>query len=174
MNQQNPYAPPAAPSPPPAPESLDASGLVPAERGTRFGGALIDGLIGVMVMLPIQYAGGLFDGFPNMKITPASQVMWGAIGFVIWFLLHGYFLRNGQTIGKRVLGMQVVNVSDGRPASLVKMVFVRYLPVTVMAQVPVIGGLLAMVDALLIFGQERRCLHDLIAGTRVVRTPTKL
>jgi uncharacterized RDD family membrane protein YckC len=33
-----------------------------------------------------------------------------------------------------------------------------------------LGGLLAVVDVLFVFRRDRRCLHDLVAGTRVVRT----
>jgi len=36
-------------------------------------------------------------------------------------------------------------------------------------QVPLFGGLFWIVDVCLIFGEERRCLHDYIAGTKVVR-----
>jgi len=36
------------------------------------------------------------------------------------------------------------------------------------SQVPQVGGLIGLVDILFIFGKERRCLHDLLAGTRVV------
>jgi uncharacterized RDD family membrane protein YckC len=32
-----------------------------------------------------------------------------------------------------------------------------------------IGWIFALVDALFIFREDRRCLHDFIAGTRVVR-----
>jgi uncharacterized RDD family membrane protein YckC len=34
--------------------------------------------------------------------------------------------------------------------------------------IPVVGRLINLVDPLLIFGKERRCLHDLIADTIVV------
>jgi hypothetical protein len=35
--------------------------------------------------------------------------------------------------------------------------------------IPTLGGLLTLVDALFIFGGSRRCVHDLIAGTKVIR-----
>jgi hypothetical protein len=34
--------------------------------------------------------------------------------------------------------------------------------------VPCVGGLFPWIDALYIFGEERRCLHDLMAGTKVL------
>ncbi|MCY1389879.1 hypothetical protein D9M71_46890 [compost metagenome] len=47
----------------------------------------------------------------------------------------------------------------------------RYLVWWLLAYVPVIGVLLVMVDYLFIFRADRRCLHDLMAGTRVVQLP---
>jgi hypothetical protein len=35
--------------------------------------------------------------------------------------------------------------------------------------VPYLGAIFHMVDCLTIFREDRRCLHDHIAGTRVVR-----
>ena len=39
--------------------------------------------------------------------------------------------------------------------------------------VPVLGPLASFVDILFIFGASRRCVHDLIAGTQVVRVGPK-
>ena len=35
--------------------------------------------------------------------------------------------------------------------------------------IPVLGNLISLVDAILIFREEHNCLHDDIAKTRVVR-----
>ena len=44
--------------------------------------------------------------------------MWSVIGFALWVGMHGYFIHNGaQTLGKRWLGLQVVNDADSKPAS---------------------------------------------------------
>jgi uncharacterized RDD family membrane protein YckC len=37
------------------------------------------------------------------------------------------------------------------------------------ALIPVIGGFLPLVDVLFIFRHDRRCIHDLLAGTNVVK-----
>ena len=48
------------------------------------------------------------------------------------------------------------------------MIGLRYLPTAVVTQIPLIGSILGITDILFIFGQERRCVHDLIAGTKVI------
>jgi uncharacterized RDD family membrane protein YckC len=141
-----------------------------AGRGTRFGAALVDGLISLAIMLPLQIQFGMLDHFPKIKPpTVAETAAWAAGGFALWAAIHGYFLATrGQTVGKRLFNIQMVNVSDGRPAPIAKLVFARYLPTSLVAQIPVVGGILNLVGILLIFRDDRRCLHDLIAGTKVV------
>ena len=47
-------------------------------------------------------------------------------------------------------------------------------PVNVHASmVPMLGGFASLVDALCIFREDRRCIHDLIAGTRVIEYRTE-
>jgi hypothetical protein len=45
----------------------------------------------------------------------------------------------------------------------------RYLPMALVGAVPFVGGMVSLVDSLLIFRDDRRCLHDQIADTIVVR-----
>jgi uncharacterized RDD family membrane protein YckC len=45
----------------------------------------------------------------------------------------------------------------------------RYLPVQLITNVPLAGPVLNLVNVLMIFRGDRRCGHDLIAGTRVVK-----
>jgi uncharacterized RDD family membrane protein YckC len=80
-----------------------------------------------------------------------------------WRLLE----RSGQTIGKKALGMKIVDLSGALPP-FGKLVALRYVLPILIAQIPFLGGLFALADALFIFGAERRCIHDYLAGTRVV------
>ena len=34
--------------------------------------------------------------------------------------------------------------------------------------IPIVGGIFPWVDALFIFGDEQQCVHDKIAGTKVI------
>ena len=59
--------------------------------------------------------------------------------------------------------------SDGSKASLLRLAGLRYFASSLLDLVPVVGWIYALVDALLIFRDSRKCLHDNIADTIVVR-----
>ena len=141
-----------------------------ATRSSRFFSALIDGILSLVIMLPLQINFGVLANFPHIKPLSAGETAgWGAAGFVLWCALHGYFLATrGQTVGKRLLGIQIVDAGTGQRPPIAKLLFARYLPTAVVANIPIVGGFVALLDALMIFREDRRCLHDLIAGTRVV------
>lgn len=95
-----------------------------------------------------------------------------------YLILNGYPLwRSGQTLGKVVMGIAIVSVSASdsdlyphTPAPLWKLICLRalFFPLLFVIAVPPIG-LLPIIDQLLIFRINRRCLHDLVAGTVVIR-----
>jgi uncharacterized RDD family membrane protein YckC len=74
----------------------------------------------------------------------------------------------GQTIGKKIVGIRIVDLDNNVPA-LAKILGLRYLPTRAAALIPIMGSIYSLVDALFIFFPNRRCLHDLIAGTKVVK-----
>ncbi len=146
-----------------------------ASRAERFGAATIDGLIQLVIVMPIQFAFHVYDNFPKIELSARNQLAFGAAGFVTFHVVHGYFLvKNSQTVGKKLLRLQIVNFADGVPTPASKILLLRVLPLTLAAQIPGIGAFLSTIDALFIFGRNRRCVHDFIAGTKVIklgRTP---
>ena len=99
-----------------------------------------------------------------------------------YLLLNGYGLwRRGQTLGKQIMGIAIVPLSSGidgqygrNPAPLWKLICVRalFFPLLFVSVVPWIAAL-PIIDQLLIFMKSRRCLHDLVSGTVVVRLTTQ-
>jgi uncharacterized RDD family membrane protein YckC len=60
--------------------------------------------------------------------------------------------------------------SDGSAAGIGRIVLLRLAPIWLMTLIPVVGVIMAgLVDPLLIFRQSRKCLHDTIADTIVVK-----
>jgi uncharacterized RDD family membrane protein YckC len=162
---QNPYAAPNA-------ALVNASQQVVrlATRGSRLGAFFLDGLIYVGPMFLALFLLGF-----NMRGSNPDQifddVFTGWIGLVgLWaigvLVVNCVFLhQNGQTIAKKILGIKVIQV-DGNRVELWRFFFLRYLPVALMGSVLSIFA--TILDGIFIFGNEQRCLHDLIANTIVV------
>ena len=73
--------------------------------------------------------------------------------------------RRGQSIAKRILKMRIVDADDGSLPGFLRGVIVRaWVP----ALINQFCSLFSLVDALFIFGEESRCVHDLMANTVVV------
>jgi len=82
----------------------------------------------------------VFDGFPNIQLSFPRQLAWGAVGLLFYVVVNGYFLvKSSQTVGKRLLRLQIVNFTDGSPTAASKIVLARVLPVTILVQIPKIG-----------------------------------
>ncbi len=105
-----------------------------------------------------------------------TWVLWVLVlAIVSYLLLNGVSLyRNGQTLGKKAVGIQIAMSGDfdggqTRLAPLWRLVCVRavFFPLMYLIVVPWLL-LLPLLDHLMIFGKSRRCLHDWAAGTVVV------
>jgi uncharacterized RDD family membrane protein YckC len=77
-------------------------------------------------------------------------------------------MANGQSIGKRMVGIKVVR-TDGSRASFARIFFLRNVVNALPNLLPYVGWLYQLVDPLLIYQDSRQCLHDRIADTIVVR-----
>jgi uncharacterized RDD family membrane protein YckC len=186
----NPYAPPRAD----LRRARDKSDQPrSADRGTRLGAAILDGILfGV-----IAFAGVLLVGLvaPDLPAEAGALLGFGVAG--LYGLYNAVLLATrGQTVGKRLLGIKIVR-ADGRPAGFGRAVALRVMvpnaiayglilglggaeavaatarPDAAMTPDVLIGQLAAMAfvfgGMLLIFGSAKRCLHDYIAGTIVVK-----
>jgi uncharacterized RDD family membrane protein YckC len=165
MNEENRYAPPAAPVGDVGEASPELASL-----GLRLGGAVLDGLILVVIAVPLIFAFGLIDVSAPREPTFADGVISTLISLVVFVVLNGYLLsKHGQTIGKRLVGTRIVSVADGSILPLQKIIVLRYLLISLFSIVPYVGNVVGLVNVLFIFRDDRRCLHDLIAGTKVVK-----
>lgn len=146
-----------------------------ATRASRLGAVLVDGLVGfaplgaILLMLPMLMLRG---GTSALLILLALAALVALAVLITQIVLVA---RHGQTIGKKVLGIRMIT-SAGDIPSVWRVFFLRWLPFVVAAgvveytvKVRGLGNLVHVLDALLIFQPNRRCLHDLLADTHVIK-----
>ena len=163
---QNPFAPPTA-----RVEDVSVAGVELGGRGQRFAAAIIDGLIqGAVYWLLARTVLKSVVPDPASDDTGFGAMLTAMIVSIALFLLiQGYLLATtGQTIGKKLLGLRIVR-SSGERGNAARVIGLRYLLIWVIAAIPVVGWIFALVDVLMIFRDSRKCLHDNIANTIVVK-----
>ena len=142
-----------------------------ASRGKRLAAAIIDIIIFLPLVIIIASPLGLIDMEVTEEPPPfdfEKSLQLFIIGQVLFLLVQGYLLHSrGQTIGKILLKIQIV-ATNGDMLGLGKLYFVRYFIFSLLAQIPMIGAVVALANILFIFGKEQRCLHDRLAGTKVI------
>jgi uncharacterized RDD family membrane protein YckC len=169
VSTTNPYAPPRG-AVYDVEDELELSG-----RAVRLGAFFVDGIVAfIMIYLPaliVLIATGGVDAALDSSAATLDIGVWGVAGllclcgFVAWIWITILLVaRNGQTIGKRLLEIKVVR-SDGSPASLGRIFWLRNVVNTLLGVIPLYG----LIDLLLIFGARQQCIHDLIADTIVIR-----
>ena len=162
----NPYAPPGAR----VDDVAVDVGEELASRMARLGGSLVDSLIAFLTIAPVMFFTGYFQAAFSGGVSAGLQLSMVAASLVLFMAVNGYLLAtSGQTVGKRVAGTRIVSVTDGQILPLGKLIALRSLPISLISLIPVIGSFIPLVDVLMIFRADRRCGHDLIAGTKVVR-----
>jgi uncharacterized RDD family membrane protein YckC len=137
-----------------------------AGRWARLAAAMLDGLLLFLVWAATQFA--LFAFAENSALERTLVKLGIGGGLILSMIQITLLARRGQTIGKMLIGIRVVRDSDesnpGFWHACVLRVFIPWL----VCGVKFIGPCFALVDLLSLFGPDRRCLHDLIADTKVV------
>jgi len=77
----------------------------------------------------------------------------------------GFLVARGQTIGKKLVNIQIVRSKDGQNGGFVSNVLLRAIVNSFISLIP----LYLLIDTLFIFSDTKRCLHDRLAGTIVVK-----
>lgn len=138
-----------------------------ADRGTRFVANLVDSIILYGSMFVAMFIGGMLAQ-PHAEDPDTGGVI--AVVLILFTIVAalllqlGFQVTYGQSVGKRMMRLRVVR-SDGSRPSVMRIIFARNLA---LGAVSAIVGFVGLIDALLIFGEKRRCLHDMIADTDVI------
>jgi len=137
-----------------------------ASRGMRARAAILDGLLVGAAVLPAALA--------RLSRDHASSFVWSSACALVALSIYQWVLvsTTGQSLGKRWVGIRVVFV-DGSPVTFQSGVLLRSWVFAIVSAVPGLGYFVGVLDVLWIFGAERRCLHDYLAGTMVIEASAR-
>lgn len=114
--------------------------VVPAGNWVRLWASILDGLLMVITL---------------------------GIGWLIWSV---FLLNQSTSPAKKMLGLQIVDINTGVPATIQQMLLREILGKVVLSSVT--GGITSLVSALMILVlPSRQGIHDYIARTTVSRRP---
>jgi uncharacterized RDD family membrane protein YckC len=159
-----------------------------AERGARLLAATLDELILLAISLPmiigampamVALVGGAVGGEADVESLDTMSVLRAMVSgpgatitvlaLIAWCIITAWLVAtNGQSIGKRLVGIKVVR-ADGSRASFARIFLLRNVVNGLPNLLPYVGWLYQLIDPLLIYQESRQCLHDKIADTIVVR-----
>ena len=167
----NPYA---APTEGDAPVPQNDPGGELASPWTRLGAQLFDNLFVGLAAGPGAILGAIIGASLQRADEPKSQtgtfaVALAVLSALLFYLYNCHLVaRDGQSLGKRLCDVRIV-IENGEPPGYWRGVVLRSWVLLPLRVIPGLGYLVGLVDSLMIFGEGRRCLHDRIANTRVLK-----
>ena len=158
--------------------------LIPADRGLRLLAMIIDRILEALAALPgLLLLGPVFfravidsaqGHTPDFSTLEAGSMLLGLAllgfgGLTLTVVQVVMISTRGQSLGKRFLGLRIVRFGTGAPAGFAHGWLLRSVVPGIISFIPWIGFVFVIVNYSFIFREDRRCLHDLIADTRVVK-----
>ena len=140
-----------------------------ASRGARFCANFIDMMVIMAVLLVGLYFSGFYDKNDQGNEPSDLIVALMSLGLAIIFFIINYrfLVESGQTLGKKILKIRIVSDSF-EIADFQKHIIPRYMVYFFPGMIPVVGQLLSVINVVFIFRQDRKCIHDMLAKTKVV------
>ena len=150
-----------------------------ASPGVRLMAWIIDALIYFVLTIVAAVIGfvvagvslsGVGDSF-NLAALGVVIVL-TLLAFLVIFIIQMVLLATrGQTIGKIIMKIRIVDAQTGAHSGWARLILLRTIVnaiiISVLNILPGAGGAYFLVDSLFIFREDHRTIHDLFAGTRV-------
>jgi uncharacterized RDD family membrane protein YckC len=139
----------------------------------RVGATVLDAFIVVPLALAAGLALGVdVDRLWSESATASDRWLSTAGSFLVALLYFPAIMRatDGRTLGKMATRIRVVR-TDERPMSFVRATWREVVVKQALALLPSFLWILALLDDLWpLWDRENRAVHDMLAGTRVVRS----
>ena len=147
-----------------------------ASRTKRLISALIDSGLYYAIAITIIALTGYDQVIATGQMSLDETIIASLIGISIWLTLNLFLLvTRGQTIGKLVTKIQIADVDTNKLLPIGRAYFLRYLWVFPLVAVTwfvpeavYFLNIIVFIDIMMILTDDQRCLHDWIAGSKVV------
>lgn len=131
----------------------------------RLGAVTLDTLIPGFIAVVFTLIGVLVSDTDDV---PMLMYAVGAVVFLVYLIFQLKLLaENGWTLGKKICGIKIIR-SNGDAAAVGRIFGLRIMVPGLLGIIPVAGFAFGLVDALFIFSDRHRTLHDRFADTLVV------
>lgn len=124
-------------------------------------------LIGLLAMVVLQVSTGSTDLVRSDAVSHRQWIYWAGLRLGLVAATAAYFVvswrRGGQTIGMRAWRLHLVS-DDGAPMSQ-RQAWLRFGMAIISLLALGIGFLWSLFD------HDRRCWHDMVSDTRLIRVP---
>lgn len=161
----NPYAPSASVI------AMEMPPLRLASLGSRVAAILLDSLVFGLATIPVGIGLSILPDSPD-PTSPAAEpatifMAVGALLFLVVIAINLYLLAaRGQTLGKKWMHIRIASHPNGGNPGLVRTLLLRGFVNGLLSNLT--SGIYGLVDFCFVFREDRRCLHDLLAGTVVL------
>jgi uncharacterized RDD family membrane protein YckC len=144
-----------------------------AGRSRRLFATIIDLIVTPIVGVAIMLVTGILESAEAYASTEQTVARVLLLAVSSYFVVHGWLLfSRSQSLGKSLLRIMIVDNGSGEPASFWKLILLRLwaLPLIYLLAIPM-AAIIPILDQVFIFGKSRRCLHDYLCSTKVVKRP---
>lgn len=144
--------------------------LVLAGRGRRLAASLIDVLLVPILAIFLMLVTGVLEHAADWSASGRPMLRIFALGVVSYLILNVWLLwQRGQTVGKAIMRMAIVSTKSGNKAPFWRLAIRALFFPTLYLVVWPLAAAFPLIDQVLIFGKRRRCVHDYVCGTSVVK-----
>ena len=129
-----------------------------ASRFVRLVATGIDAVLVIAFALLLLLVTGALETAEDYAHYPGMRIL--GLGLASYLILNGWLLwSRGQTLGKLIFGIAMVKSGTRQIVPLWKSLLLRG-PVFL---------ILPIIDELPVFTKQRKCIHDWVAGTQVIK-----
>ncbi len=123
-----------------------------ASTGSRYVAQIIDQIIALCLAFFVAFIWDIIGLKGDFEV---------AIAIIIYasYILFNDSMPNGQSIGKKILSIKVINKTSGQNCTLIE-AFIRNITTVI--------PILAVIDAVMIFGSKKQRMGDKMANTLVI------